>query len=117
MAFQVTLKPSGHTFQVEEGQRVLDAGLQAGFAMPYSCRAGTCRTCRGKVLEGTVEYGTNMVNESYLPAEHRAMGLALLCSAVAKSDLVIELKELSLAGVKPRMVPCRVKQVQNPSPD
>lgn len=117
MAFRVTLQPSGHTFEVEEGKRVLDAGLEAGFAMPYSCRAGTCRTCRGRIIEGTVEYGTNMVSDAYLPPEHRAMGLALLCSAVATSDLVIELKELSLVGIKPRMVPCRVKQLQKPAAD
>ncbi len=117
MAYQVTLKPSGHTFQVEEGRRILDAGLEAGIAMPYSCRAGTCRTCRGKIIEGEVGYGTNMLSDAYLPPEHRAMGLALLCSAVAKSDLVIELKELSLVGVKPRMVPCRVKQLQKPAAD
>ncbi len=117
MAFQVTLKPSGHTFEVKEGQRVLDAGLEAGFAMPYSCRAGSCRTCRGRLIEGTVGYGTNMVSDAYLPPEHRAMGLALLCSAIPQSDLVIELKELSLVGIKPRMVPCRVKQLQKPSSD
>ena len=80
MAFQVTLKPSGHTFQVEEGKRILDAGLEAGYAMPYSCRAGTCRTCRGRVVEGRVDYGNYMVSEAYLPQEHRALGLALLCS-------------------------------------
>ncbi|MFM9967138.1 MAG: CDP-6-deoxy-delta-3,4-glucoseen reductase [Burkholderiales bacterium] len=117
MAYQVTLQPSGHTFQVEEGKRILDAGLAAGHAMPYSCRAGTCRTCRGKIIEGSVSYGTNMVSDAYLPPEHRAMGLALLCSAVPESDLVIELKELSLVGIKPKIVPCRVKQVQKPVAD
>ena len=70
MAYQVTLKPSGHTFQVEEGRRILDAGLEAGIAMPYSCRAGTCRTCRGKIIEGEVGYGTNMLSDAYLPPEH-----------------------------------------------
>jgi len=85
--------------------------------MPYSCRAGNCRTCRGKLIAGEVGYGTNMVSDAYLPPEHRAMGLALLCSAVPLSDLVIELKELSLLGIKPRMVPCRVKQIQKPSSD
>ena len=117
MAFKVTLMPSGHTFEVEEGKRILDAGLAAGHAMPYSCRAGTCRTCRGKVIQGEVDYGNYMISEAYLPMEHRAMGLALLCSAVACSDLVIELKELSLVGIKPRMVPCRVKQVSKPVAD
>jgi CDP-4-dehydro-6-deoxyglucose reductase len=117
MAYKVTLRPSGHTFEVEEGQRILDAGLEAGYAMPYSCRAGTCRTCRGKVVEGSVNYGNYMIHPTYLPEEHKAMGLALLCSAVAECDLVIELKELSLLGIKPKMVPCRVKQVQKASPD
>lgn len=117
MAFQVTLKPSGHSFQVEAGKRILDAGLAAGYAMPYSCRAGTCRTCRGKVLEGKVGYGNTLVSSAYLPEEHKAMGLALLCSAVALTDLVIELKELSLLGIKPKVVPCRVKQLRRPSYD
>ncbi|MSQ70637.1 MAG: CDP-6-deoxy-delta-3,4-glucoseen reductase [Betaproteobacteria bacterium] len=117
MAFQVTLKPSGHTFQVEAGKRILDAGLEAGYAMPYSCRAGTCRTCRGKLIEGSVNYGTYMINASYLTEDQKAQGLALLCSAVAECDLVIELKELSLLGIKPKIVPCRVKQLQKPASD
>ncbi len=48
MAFRVTLVPSGHEFEVPDGKTVLTAGLEAGFNMPYSCRAATCRTCRGR---------------------------------------------------------------------
>ena len=57
MAYRITLKPSGHTYEAEEGKNVLQAGLDAGRMLPYSCRAGVCRTCRGTLLEGRVDYG------------------------------------------------------------
>jgi CDP-4-dehydro-6-deoxyglucose reductase len=49
MSYKVTLQPSAHAFEVPEGQSVLQAGLDAGFMMPYSCRTGVCRTCRGTI--------------------------------------------------------------------
>jgi len=115
MPFNVTLTPSGHSFEVPDGQCVLNAGLAAGWNMPYSCRTGVCRTCRGRIVEGRVDFGN--VHPTYLPEEHRAVGLALLCQAKPLSDLVIELKELSLHGVKPTIVPCRVKRIDRPAPD
>jgi CDP-4-dehydro-6-deoxyglucose reductase, E3 len=113
MGFTVTLKPSGHTFEVPEGQNVLQAGLGAGHMLPYSCRAGVCRTCRGTVLEGTVDYG--LVHETYLPETDKAKGYALLCQAKPRSDLVIEVREVQ--GVRPRMIPCRVERLEKPAPD
>src|SRR5205814_2097380 len=65
MGHRVTLKPSAHSFEVPEGQSILQAGLDAGFMMPYSCRTGVCRTCRGTLLEGRVDYGA--VHPTYLP--------------------------------------------------
>jgi len=115
MAFKVTLKPSGHEFEVEAGGKILDAGIAAGYAMPYSCRTGTCRTCRGRIVEGKVDYG--FTHPHYLPDEHRAAGLALLCSASPLSDLVIEVQEVSALGVKPTIIPCRVKSIERLAPD
>jgi len=115
MGFKVTLQPSGHSFEVPEGVSVLTAGLDAGYAMPYSCRASTCRTCRGRILEGKVDFGGAL--STYLNDEEKARGFALLCAARPLSDLVIEVKELSLDMIKPRMVPCRVRQIRKPAPD
>ena len=115
MGFKVTLKPSGHSFEVPDGVTILTAGLDAGNAMPYSCRASTCRTCRGRILEGKVDYGG--AHFAYLNEEEKAKGYALLCSAKPLSDVVIEVQELSLDMIKPRMVPCRVKQIRKPAPD
>ncbi|WP_141639876.1 2Fe-2S iron-sulfur cluster-binding protein, partial [Cupriavidus basilensis] len=52
MTFNVTLHPSGHSYEVPDGVTVLTAGLEAGWIMPYSCRAGGCRTCQGRILGG-----------------------------------------------------------------
>jgi CDP-4-dehydro-6-deoxyglucose reductase, E3 len=115
MTFQVVLRPSGRTFSVADGETVLAAGLAAGANLPYSCRAGMCRTCRGTVIEGKVDYGS--VEERFLTAEHRAKGLALLCQAKPLSDVVIEIQELKLQGAKPKMLPCRVLAITRPAPD
>lgn len=115
MARHVTLQPSGHSFEVPSGHTVLTAGLEAGWNPPYSCRAGTCRTCRGKILAGRVDFGGT--HPAYLTDEDKAHGLALLCKAMPLSDLVVEVQELSLQAVKPRIIPCRVKQIVTPAPD
>lgn len=115
MTFKVTLKPSGQSFEVPDGVSVLTAGLEAGRMMPYSCRAGGCRTCRGRILEGKVDYGR--AHAAYLTEEQRAAGFALLCQAKPQSDLVIEVNELTLKQVKPRKIPCRVRAIRNMSPD
>jgi len=113
MTHRVTLKPSGHSYPVPDGHNVLQAGLEAGFMMPYSCRAGVCRTCRGTILEGTIDYG--MVHATYLPDSDKAKGYALLCQAKPLSDVVIEVREVE--GVPPRVVPCRVERLEMPAPD
>ncbi len=115
MPFQVTLQPSGQSFTVPDGQTILAAGLAAGRNLPYSCRAGMCRTCRGTVLEGTVDYGE--VEERFLTPEQRAQGLAMLCKARPLSDVVVEIQELKLQGARPKMLPCRVMSISRPAPD
>ena len=113
MAHRVTLRPSGHSYEVEEGKTVLQAGLDAGYMLPYSCRAGVCRTCRGTIVEGKVDYGA--VHATYLPESDKAKGLALLCQAKPLGDLTVEVREVH--GVRPRIIPCRVERMEKPAPD
>jgi len=110
---RLTLKPSGHSAEVGAGQTILQACLDAGFMLPYSCRSGVCRTCRGTILEGKVDYG--LVHDTYLPETDKAKGYALLCQAKPLSDLVIEVHEVK--GVRPRIIPCRVERLEKPAPD
>lgn len=115
MGFRVTLAPSGHSYEVPPGKSVLTAALEAGLNLPYSCRAGGCTTCRGRVLEGMVDHGRSV--DIYLPQASRDQGYALLCQAMPLSDLVIEAKELLLHLAQPRIVPCRVKEIRKVAPD
>ena len=116
MSFRVELKPSGHAFQVAAGEPVLRSGLDAGFSMPYSCQTGVCRTCRGRILEGKVDYG--MVHPTYLPDSDKEKGYALLCQASPLTDLVIEVAEVGgLENIRPRIVPCRVIRIARPAAD
>ena len=110
---KVTLQPSGHSFDVPEGQNIVQAGLAAGYMLPYSCRAGVCRTCRGTLREGKVDYG--LVHETYLPESDKAKGYVLLCQAKPVSDIVVEVREVQ--GVRPRVIPCRVERLEKPAPD
>ena len=115
MTYRVELRPSGHAFEVRDEQSLLTAGLEAGWNLPYSCRVGMCRSCRAKLVEGKVDL------TDYLPhvltPEMRAQNLILMCRAQARSDLVIEVPELSLQTIKPRIVPCRVKRIERVTPD
>src|SRR5204862_148877 len=113
MAHRVTLKPTGHSYEVPEGKNVLQAGLDAGYMLPYSCRAGVCRTCRGTIVEGEVDYGA--VHATYLPESDKAKGYALLCQAKPLTDLTIEVREVH--GVRPRIIPCRVERFDKPAAD
>src|SRR3954466_13968794 len=113
MAYRITLKPSGHSYECEAGKNILQAGLDAGRMLPYSCRAGVCRTCRGTIVEGKVDYGR--VHDTYLPESDKAKGYALLCQGTRISDLVVEVREVQ--GVRPRLIPCRVGLRDSPVPD
>lgn len=116
MGFQVTLQPSGNTFTCHEDQEILKAGLAAGLMMPFSCRSGMCRSCRGRVVQGQVDFGA--AHEKYLSDEDRAKGLALLCCAKPLSNLSIEIEEIDPSrGSRPKRMPARVLDLQRPIKD
>src|SRR5207237_4564982 len=58
MDYRITIKPSNNAFDADGDETVLEAALRQGFVLAYSCRNGACGTCKGKVLEGAVDYDT-----------------------------------------------------------
>jgi CDP-4-dehydro-6-deoxyglucose reductase, E3 len=116
MSFSVTVQPSNHQFSVESGETILAAALRAGFVFAYGCRNGACGACKGKVLQGRVDYGH--VQTHMLPDYERRAGFALFCQATALSDLVLEAREVNVAGeVQVKKLPCRVQSLQRPVTD
>ncbi|MFN0162388.1 MAG: CDP-6-deoxy-delta-3,4-glucoseen reductase [Burkholderiales bacterium] len=116
MSYQVTIQASGHQFEVKDGETVLQAALGAGFGIAYGCRNGACGSCKGKVIEGTVDYGRHA--PSVLTDEEKARGNALFCCAKPLSALLIEAREVGGAGeMQPRILPSRVQSIARPAPD
>jgi len=93
MSFSVENKLNGHRFKIQEGESVLDAALKNGYAFPYGCRNGGCGSCKGKVLSGTVDYGTNI--PPALSQDDQDNGFAIFCQAKPCSDLVVEVNEVA----------------------
>ena len=116
MSYKVEVMPSGHQFEVKEGQIVLDAALDAGVILPYSCRSGSCISCKGKVLEGDFDPGIG--TEQMMSPDEMAEGYTLFCQTTAESDLVIESPEVRLeTDIITRKMPARVTQLEPLSDD
>ena len=114
--FRVTLQPSGHEFEVEPGEAILAAALRQGFVLPYGCRNGACGSCKGRILEGRVDYGT--YQEKALPEKEKAEGKALFCQARPLTDLVLEARTIgAVKDIPIKTLPCRVQKIERLADD
>ncbi len=116
MTHQVTIRNTGHAFPAEDTENILQAALNAGLVLPYGCRDGACGTCKGKLIEGRLDYGK--YSEKVLTSAEREQGYALFCQAKALSDVVIEAREVRRAGDIPvKKLPARVHKMQRAADD
>jgi len=92
MSHDVRIAGTDIHFACRPDQTLLDAALQAGIEMPYSCRKGVCGNCAGSVTAGSVSCLSS-------GAHDEGTGQHLLCQCTPQGD--VEIAPVSFRHIDP----------------
>ncbi|MBR0567763.1 CDP-6-deoxy-delta-3,4-glucoseen reductase [Azoarcus sp. L1K30] len=116
MPYPISLQPGGQTFTADDDQTILEAALEAGLLLPYSCKDGACGACKGRVVSGEIHI--DAYSPGALTEAEREAGYALFCRSRPRSSLVLEARNVSRAGDIPvKKLPCRVQKLVRAADD
>lgn len=85
-AFTVRLARSGGCVNVAPGETILDALRANGIDTPSSCEAGTCGSCRTRLLSGEADH-----RDFVLDDDEQASDIMICVSRACSDELVLDL--------------------------
>ena len=86
--FKVVLQRSGAELFIEEGKTILDAILDRGIEVPYSCMEGTCGECEARIVSGIPDHRDSCLTK----AEQAGNKIMMICCSGSKTgELVLDL--------------------------
>ena len=85
---EVVVTVAGRSSRFElaaDGENILDAAMNNGADLPFSCKGGVCATCKAHIMEGKVDMDLNHA----LTDQEIAEGMILTCQAHPVSKKVV----------------------------
>lgn len=83
---RIRLQITGKEFACRQDQTILQAAIEAGLRLPFSCTGGACGTCKSKKTAGRVEIG----HAGGIRQREIDQGWILPCCSKPLSDVTLE---------------------------
>lgn len=102
---KITIESNSGTFDFtcEAGERILNAGLVQGLALPYECATGTCGTCRGRIVSGSAHVEWD--EAPGFAKLKRDKGDILMCQSRPTADCTLRVPAKIAPHAKPETLP------------